>query len=139
MEPVVVIHGDVSGAEDVVVRVHDQCFTSEVFGSRRCDCREQLHESLKLIRRETGVVIYLQQEGRGIGISNKVAAYALQDTLGVDTVDANLHLGFADELRKRTSGAEATALLETAAAICTQEASAQCAGESRTAKYNARY
>ena len=100
MEPIVVIHGDVSGAENVIVRVHDQCFTSEVFGSRRCDCREQLHESLKLIRKETGIVIYLQQEGRGIGISNKVAAYSLQDSLGVDTVDANLHLGFPDELRE---------------------------------------
>ena len=100
MEPIVVIHGDVSGAENVIVRVHDQCLTSEVFGSRRCDCREQLHESLKLIRKETGVVIYLQQEGRGIGIANKVAAYSLQDSLGVDTVDANLRLGFPDELRE---------------------------------------
>jgi GTP cyclohydrolase II len=100
MEPIVVIHGDVSGAENVIVRVHDQCFTSEVFGSRRCDCREQLNESLKLIRKEAGIVIYLQQEGRGIGIANKVAAYSLQDSLGVDTVDANLRLGFPDELRE---------------------------------------
>lgn len=102
LEPIVVIHGDVKGRENVIVRVHDQCFTSEVFGSRRCDCREQLHESLKLIRKETGIVIYLQQEGRGIGLSNKVLAYSLQDT-GMDTVDANIHLGFKDEQREYMS------------------------------------
>lgn len=102
LEPIVVVHGDVAGCENVIVRVHDQCFTSEVFGSKRCDCREQLLESLKLIRRETGIVIYLQQEGRGIGVSNKVAAYSLQDA-GMDTVDANLHLGFQDEQREYAS------------------------------------
>jgi len=99
LEPIAVISGQVAGRENVIVRVHDQCFTSEVFGSRRCDCREQLHESMKMIHKEDGVVIYLQQEGRGIGVSNKVAAYALQDA-GMDTVDANLHLGFKDEMRE---------------------------------------
>ncbi len=81
------------------MRVHDQCFTSEVFGSKRCDCREQLEDSLKIIQKESGIIIYLQQEGRGIGIANKVAAYSLQDQ-GMDTVDANIHLGFSEEMRE---------------------------------------
>jgi GTP cyclohydrolase II/3,4-dihydroxy 2-butanone 4-phosphate synthase/GTP cyclohydrolase II len=67
LEPVAVIHGDVNGLENVLVRVHDQCLTSEVFGSLRCDCRDQLNESLRVIEESRGVVIYLQQEGRGIG------------------------------------------------------------------------
>jgi len=99
LEPIVMICGDVKDRENVIVRVHDQCFTSEVFGSLRCDCREQLQQSLKLVKAEGGIVIYLQQEGRGIGIANKVAAYSLQDS-GVDTVDANIQLGFKDELRE---------------------------------------
>jgi 3,4-dihydroxy-2-butanone 4-phosphate synthase/GTP cyclohydrolase II len=99
LEPIVMICGDVKGCENVIVRVHDQCFTSEVFGSLRCDCREQLEQSLKLVKAEGGIVIYLQQEGRGIGIANKVAAYSLQDS-GMDTVDANIQLGFKDELRE---------------------------------------
>ena len=81
------------------MRVHDQCFTSEVFGSKRCDCREQLEDSLKIIQKESGIIIYLQQEGRGIGIANKIAAYSLQDQ-GMDTVDANIHLGFSEEMRE---------------------------------------
>lgn len=99
LEPIVMICGDTNGCENVLVRVHDQCFTSEVFGSLRCDCREQLQKSLELVKKEGGIVIYLQQEGRGIGIANKVAAYSLQDA-GVDTVDANIQLGFKDELRE---------------------------------------
>lgn len=83
----------------VPVRIHDQCFTSEVFGSKRCDCKEQLEMALEYIRENGGAVIYLQQEGRGIGIANKVAAYALQDG-GMDTVDANLHLGFPEDARQ---------------------------------------
>jgi len=85
-------------AKDVPVRIHDQCLTSEVFGSQRCDCREQLELSLEYIKNNGGAVIYLQQEGRGIGISNKLAAYELQD-MGMDTVDANLHLGLPEDCR----------------------------------------
>jgi len=83
----------------VPVRIHDQCFTSEVFRSQRCDCKEQLKMSLEYIRENGGAIIYLQQEGRGIGLANKVAAYALQD-VGLDTVDANTHLGFPEDARQ---------------------------------------
>lgn len=86
-------------AENVPVRIHDQCLTSEVFRSQRCDCKEQLKMALEYIQEHGGAVIYLQQEGRGIGLANKVAAYELQD-MGMDTVDANLHLGFPEDCRK---------------------------------------
>lgn len=86
-------------AEKVPVRIHDQCLTSEVFRSQRCDCKEQLVLSLEYIAKNGGAIIYLQQEGRGIGLANKVAAYQLQD-MGMDTVDANLHLGFPEDNRK---------------------------------------
>ena len=78
---------------------HTISLTSEVFGSKRCDCREQLHKSLRIVQDKGGLVIYLQQEGRGIGIANKIAAYNLQDG-GMDTIEANEHLGFKDELRE---------------------------------------
>jgi len=106
LEPVVIYHGDhppfgTDGklAKDIPIRIHDQCLTSEVFGSQRCDCSDQLKLSMKYIREHGGAVIYMQQEGRGIGLANKVAAYELQD-LGSDTVDANLLLGFPADCRQ---------------------------------------
>lgn len=99
-EPVAIVAGDVSGLENVPVRVHDECFTSEVLGSLKCDCREQLDFAIDYIgRRGPGVVIYLRQEGRGIGLANKIAAYHLQEN-GHDTVDANRILGLPDDSRR---------------------------------------
>ncbi len=102
-EPLAMIVGKVEGKEDVVVRVHDQCLTSEVFGSLKCDCKEQLDYALEYIQSTNlGIVLYLPQEGRGIGLANKVAAYAAQET-GLDTVDANRHLGLPDDAREYDS------------------------------------
>ncbi len=99
-EPVAMVVGDVAGKTDVPVRVHDECFTSEVLGSLKCDCKDQLGFAMDLIqRRGCGLVIYLRQEGRGIGLANKVAAYALQED-GHDTVDANRMLGLPDDARR---------------------------------------
>ncbi|WP_158851054.1 GTP cyclohydrolase II [Algibacter sp. L1A34] len=111
LEHMALIKGDFSSNEAVLTRIHSACATGDLFGSLRCDCGDQLIEAMKLIENNgSGVIVYLQQEGRGIGLMNKMKAYKLQE-LGMDTIEANLHLGFAPDERDYQIGVEILRIL----------------------------
>lgn len=152
-EHMAIVRGWVEGKTNVLARVHSECWTSEVIGSLKCDCREQLSTALDRVWAEgTGVIVYLRQEGRGIGLGNKIRAYALQNK-GADTVEANLALGFEADGRKydiagaifRDLGVQSVRLLTNnplkveglkAAGVVVSERISHWVGENR---YNARY